>query len=229
MASSDAATIARVCQHMNNDHADALCDYARYYARLPTSLAKTARLTTLSTTKLTLTITSSHGGTSEVNIPLSPPMESLLESRERLVAMAHEAAEGLGRSRYKVTRFVLPDPVGVAVVAAVGFGYWSFWNASAVFARGGFVKEKIFLGGLDSVSALLEKYGGMLFWGVLAIHAVECVWIHRSRLRKHGVPTASSLWWKWILMTFFEGVGSVRRFEREVRRLEEEAASRKDH
>jgi hypothetical protein len=138
-ASDDAA--AKICAYMNRQHPDSLADFAQYYARLPASLASSARLTSLTTTKLTLTVTSLHGGTSAVNIPLSPPMKSLDEARERLIAMSHEAAEGLGRSRYRVTRFVPPGLLGSIVVGAVGFGYWSFWNSAAVFSKGGFVKE----------------------------------------------------------------------------------------
>jgi len=51
---------------------------------------------------------------------------------------------------------------------------------------------------------------------------VECVWIQKTRLRKHGVMTGTALWWKWIVATFIEGVGSVKRFDGEVRRLEAE-------
>jgi hypothetical protein len=140
MSTADDAA-ARICEHMNRQHSDSLADYAQYYARLPASLASSARLTSLTTTKLTLTVTSLHGGTSDVNIPLSPPMKNLGEARERLVAMSCEAAEGLGRSRYRVTRFVPPGMLGSVVVGAVGFGYWSFWNSAVVFGKGGFVKE----------------------------------------------------------------------------------------
>jgi hypothetical protein len=139
--SSDEAIIARVVTHMNNDHHDSIHDYAQYFARLPAPLASTATLSTLTLSKLTLTVTSSHGAQSTVNIPLSPAMASFSESRERLVAMAIEAMEGLGRSRYKVRRWVPPGLFGSIVCAAVAFGYWSFYYGEVQFAKGGFVRE----------------------------------------------------------------------------------------
>ena len=61
-------------------------------------------------------------------------------------------------------------------------------------------------------------YGHALFWVVLAAHTLEAVWIHRSRLTRHGVATGSLLWWLWVLTTFVEGIGSIRRFDAEARR-----------
>lgn len=65
-----------------------------------------------------------------------------------------------------------------------------------------------------------------IFFLIFAIHIAEGVWIHRSRLGKHGVKTGSVLWWKWALSTFWEGFGSVVRFDGEVRRLKEEEAAK---
>ncbi|KAF8252476.1 hypothetical protein K440DRAFT_594945 [Wilcoxina mikolae CBS 423.85] len=231
-ASSDEVVIARVVAHMNNDHLDAIHDYAQYFARLPAPLASTATLSTLSLSKLTLTVTSAHGAQSTVNIPLNPPMKSFSESRERLVAMTIEAMEGLGRSRYKVQRWVPPGFVGSIVCAAVAFGYWSFWNGDVQFAKGGFVRETLFRGEmLGQVADLLRKWSYHLFWLVIAVHSLEVVLIHKTRLGKHGVETGSALWWKWALQTFAEGVGSVKRFDGEVRRLkrEEEEKGGKKH
>jgi len=131
----------RICDHMNDQHADSLCDYAEYYARLPPAIAQTAVLTAVTASKLTLMVTSPHGGKSSVNIPLIPPMSDLTESRERLVAMANEASKRLGRVPFKVTRWVPPGLVGCLVAAAVCFGYWSFQNGEIQFNKGGFVKE----------------------------------------------------------------------------------------
>ena len=140
-APSDDAVKARITRHMNADHSDSIADYAAFYCRLPANLARTAALTDLSLHRLTLTVTSPHGAQSEVYIPLNPPMKSYSESRERMVAMANEAMEGLGRSRHKVTRWVAPGLVGGIVSVAVCFGYWAFWFGEREFAPGGFVRE----------------------------------------------------------------------------------------
>lgn len=80
----------------------------------------------------------------------------------------------------------------------------------------------IFMGGLDAVAAVLAGYCKVFFCGILAIHVAECVWMQNTRLPKHSVFTGSALWWKWIAATFIEGIGSVKRFDGEVRRLQAE-------
>lgn len=72
-------------------------------------------------------------------------------------------------------------------------------------------------------------YGHTLFWVILAVHVLEAVWIHHSRLTRHGVATGSALWWLWVLTTFAEGFGSILRFDAEVRRLERGGKAGKNH
>ena len=139
---SDEAVVARICAHMNRDHSDNVQDYAAFYARLPAPLARTATLTGITLDHLELTVTASKGGAqSTVNIPLSPPMGTLGDARVRLIAMAMEAMEGLGRSRFKVTRWRAPSVVDALIGLAVCFSYWAFYNGAREFAPGGFIKE----------------------------------------------------------------------------------------
>ncbi|CCX33515.1 hypothetical protein FPQ18DRAFT_393436 [Pyronema domesticum] len=223
----DATAVSRVIDHINKNHAEAVDDWAQYYARLPASLAKTATLSTFTLEKLTLSVTSPHGAKSTVNIPLNPPMKSVNDCRERMAYMAIEAMEGLGRSRYQVKRWVPPGFVGSIVCAAVSFGYWAFFNGATQFARGGWVRENILRGeAIAPTAELMREYHMQIFFLIFAIHIAEGVWIHRSRLGKHGVKTGSVLWWKWALSTFWEGFGSVVRFDGEVRRLKEEEAAK---
>lgn len=136
---------------MNGDHADAVRDYAEFFARLPRAVARTAVLTGVSLDALELTVTSPsssqpHGAQSTVQstvrIPLSPPMASFADARERLAAMALEAVEGLGRrSPPTVERWVAPGPLGALVWAGVGLGYWAYWNSAREFAPGGFLRR----------------------------------------------------------------------------------------
>lgn len=135
---------------MNADHSDAVRDYAEFFARLPQAVARTAVLTGVSLDALELTITSPpssqpHGAQSTVQstvrIPLSPPLASFADARERLVVMAHEAMEGLGRhSPATVERWVAPGPLGMLVCAGVGLGLWAFWNCAREFGPDGFLR-----------------------------------------------------------------------------------------
>ena len=78
----------------------------------------------------------------------------------------------------------------------------------------------MFLGGLDSVTGILQNFSPHLLVIVLAIHVFETGFIQQTRLRKHGVAVGSGVWFAWIASTFFEGFGSIKRFDREVRRLQ---------
>ena len=61
----------------------------------------------------------------------------------------------------------------------------------------------------------------MLLGGMVVIHGSEAVHMARTRLEKHSVPLFSKLWWKWVVSTFFEGVGNFIRFDGIVREEEE--------
>lgn len=139
---ADTAIIARIAAHMNKDHKDSISDYAQFYARLPEPVARTATLTDMSFDHLTLSVTSPRNGAKgTVYIALNPPMKSFSESRERLIVMAAEALEGLGRSKYVVKEFRHLSLVDSLVAGAVLSGYWAFWNGDVQFAEGGFLRE----------------------------------------------------------------------------------------
>lgn len=127
---------------MNSDHSSSLSDYLQYYARLPEPLASTAELVDISLTKLTISTRSSPTGTTTTYIPIRPtPMESLNDARERLVNMAYEAMEGLGKSPYIVDFYVPPKGfVQWATVFGVFLGYYSFSFASN-FEEGALIRE----------------------------------------------------------------------------------------
>lgn len=60
---------------------------------------------------------------------------------------------------------------------------------------------------------------------VFTIHPAEAIQLHRSRLRRHTVPTFSVLWWKWILSNVIEGYGAFVRFDRIVEEEERKKAN----
>lgn len=55
-------------------------------------------------------------------------------------------------------------------------------------------------------------------WLILMViaHTVEVIHMMKSRLRKHGTPRMSRVWWQWVIGTFVEGFGSFLRFDQAV-------------
>jgi hypothetical protein len=51
---------------------------------------------------------------------------------------------------------------------------------------------------------------------MVSIHLVEVAVMATRRLKPHGVPTFSSLWWTWTVSTFIEGFGAFQRFDKIV-------------
>ena len=84
---------ARICGHMNSDHADAVAHLAMYHARLNvlpvwTNMDKISR-TSMSISYKTADSDSVHAAV----IALEPPIESVMDSRVRLVEMSKRAEE----------------------------------------------------------------------------------------------------------------------------------------
>lgn len=51
---------------------------------------------------------------------------------------------------------------------------------------------------------------------IVIIHGVEAIHMMKSRLRKHGTPHMSLVWWQWVIGTVVEGYASFMRFDQAV-------------
>ena len=60
------------------------------------------------------------------------------------------------------------------------------------------------------------KIQPLILYPLVGIHSGEAIYMDRSRLQRHNVPRFSTLWWKWVLDTFFGGMGAFVRFDRIV-------------
>lgn len=83
---------ARVLEHMNDDHAASIADYAQYYGNLD-DYAEDATMTRISLSEMTI----GYGGSSDrrtVTVPLDPPLDGSFQFRKRLVSMARTAVVG---------------------------------------------------------------------------------------------------------------------------------------
>jgi cupin 2 domain-containing protein len=83
-----AATAERILEHMNDDHADALLDYARAFGAVTD--ATSARMTGIDATGFNLDA-ETPSGARQLRLPFDPPVDGASAAREALVAMAKEA------------------------------------------------------------------------------------------------------------------------------------------
>jgi hypothetical protein len=219
--SKAAAAKQRIITHMNADHADSLSHYLRHHCSLSGPAASSPHLLDISLTSMTIRAAS---GTSHT-IPLSPPLSSWSEARQRLVVMDADARKALGIPpvRPLVEKWTPPRAPGHLVVLALV----SVYAVGEMARRAGFVVpgsaaweilQKTFPGGVGRWTWLQQK----IFLPLVVIHAIETV-VMVYRLKRANVPATSGVWWMWIASTAAEGVGSHQRFGALSRR---EAAKR---
>ncbi|MCJ1457588.1 hypothetical protein MMC28_007956 [Mycoblastus sanguinarius] len=213
-ASKEAATKTRIITHMNSDHQDSLIRYLQHYAQLSSFSARNAHLANI--TFDSLTILSSRR--TPYTIPIKPPMTAWSEARPRVVAMDAECVVGLGRSNVTVKRY--KEPRGFMAVGFVA----SLLTYIAFSRRANFLAGSILYDSLLKYVPLFANFCWMVqplvFYPMVIGHGFEATWMARRRLEKHTVPMLSMLWWKWVLGTFVEGVGSFKRFDEIVREEE---------
>lgn len=95
LAEALAKSERRITKHMNEDHADSLLAWAKWYAKLDSAVS--AEMATLSTNGFVLTVILADGTMrSDVLIPYNKPLKSAGEVRKLAVVMHFEAYNKLG-------------------------------------------------------------------------------------------------------------------------------------
>lgn len=214
LASKDAAAQQRIIAHMNNDYQDSLIRYLQHYHRLSSFSARNAYLSDI--TFDSLTILSSNN--SPHHIQIKPPMTAWSEARPRLVAMDAEATAALGRSNINVKEYKNPRGFMTVVFVACACTYLAFFRR-ANFEAGSLLYDMLlkYFPRFANFCWAIQPY---LFGFMVVAHSGEAVYMERRYLRKHTVRMGSLVWWKWMVSTFVEGVGSFKRFEEVVREEE---------
>ncbi|KAI9158344.1 hypothetical protein HJFPF1_06338 [Paramyrothecium foliicola] len=188
----------RIVAHMNRGHSRELSHYLRHYAGASPSAASKATLTDMSLTSLAIR---ARGG--DYSIPLSPPMDSLEDARERLVAMDVEARTALGISDVVVDEWVPPTGLAATTLAFLIFYFGCYftlpWTGPGTTAWK--VIDPIFPGG----AATFRWIAKTIFWPVILIHLVEAIIFARTRMNKYSVPRWSRVWWLWVVNCAFVG------------------------
>ncbi|GAM86310.1 hypothetical protein ANO11243_043220 [Dothideomycetidae sp. 11243] len=203
----DTVAKQRIISHMNADHQDSISRYLQHHHSQTVWSSSTGRITSISLSELTMSCS-----TGTFTTPFTPPMSSLREARERLVAMDKACVTALGVSDITIRTF--PPPTGpflagcvIVVSTLVSFS-----------SRGNFAPEGV-IGSVvpEFFRRFCYAIQPILFTTVLGIHVVETVWMAFGRLRKYNVSPRSKVYWFWLGDAFCEGVGSYIRFDRLVK------------
>jgi Protein of unknown function (DUF2470) len=230
-APSDAAMQARIITHMNADHADSLSLFLQFYNNLSPTLASNPQLDTFTLDHMT--IKSSFGRS---HIPLTPPLTSYAEARQRMVDMNAEALTGLGFSSTKIEEYVPPQKLwqlfifGLCLVCFVSFSPVGSpdLGPNASHSRVNLLYMFWSFGGLvPELSYFAHDVAMYVFVLMLVVHGSEAGWMAYSRLRRHRVSVGTLVWWQWVLSCSIEGFGSFLRFDQLVNEKVEEEQKKK--
>jgi hypothetical protein len=205
---------------MNSDHALSLRLYLAHYAHVPLPGTKTAQM--LDITPEHMIITSAYG---RHVVPLEPPMKSLMEARERLVAMHNTCLTELGLSEVVLEHYVGPDRAWQWCLSALCvLIFVTFPFREQLRPESGSVIAWIWsLGGaLPGLARLAYSLQPLVLGVMVILHGGEAVWFASSKLPRYWVETGTWVWWCWVLDCLLEGVGCLSRFDRVVGRLEAE-------
>lgn len=149
-------------------------------------------------------------------------MTSWADARGKLVALDATATAGLNRSKITVKKYVKPTGF-MAVIHFLVVSTFAVFCRPANFEPGSWIYDYVwvYIPGFARSRHWMQL---LLLSFMFGVHGAEALWMIKSRLRKHTVPTFSKLWCAWVLSCFFEGAGSFVRFDKIV----EEETRRKE-
>ncbi|KAH7340204.1 hypothetical protein B0J17DRAFT_309689 [Rhizoctonia solani] len=216
----------RIIRHMNEDHHDSLVDYLRFYAKLPAHEAATAELVDINNGGMNITrITEPNGPPRPIVVVIEPPMNSLSQARERLVAMAFEAMEGLGRSRWRVESYPKPSLLGVlyGVVLGTTLALTLFPNETL---RPGAKARQLVLFDSDRVARWLYTYQREIRSIIMGSAAYTAIMPMRRRLQRHSYKSGWGQWLAWFAAALFEGPVACKSFDSNVKSIESQPSKK---
>ncbi|KAF8446859.1 hypothetical protein BGX38DRAFT_1270848 [Terfezia claveryi] len=247
----------RILNHMNADHKDSILLYLRHFSNIPPLSPGTPdpELIDISLAGITISHHLSPKATTPAItfIPFTPPIESLSQSRARLVAMTEESEQALGLTsnseKAALTRVTAPGVVGFTISLLVLQTIVCFCPGIVdLYTLSHSDPHHSILGPnpnpaypADLPDTLYTRY--MMFnqpwlvrfisawrrefWAlVVGIHFAEAVYMDRRLTAEWGVKRLSGVWMGWVGWAFMEGFGSFQRASR-VCKGEEEKGKKK--
>ncbi|TVY26799.1 hypothetical protein LHYA1_G004826 [Lachnellula hyalina] len=221
-AAKDAAMKQRIISHLNAGHQDSLSYYLRHYSQLSSRAARSPTLTDLSLSSMTLQTADGKTHT----IPITPPMKSYAEARQKSVDMDRESRAALDISSIRITSYQRPrSALHIFIFGLCGMAFTFFATRHRIVPGTWFYDNALpwFPGGPEWFHWACKA----LFAPTLLLHFFEAFMLDRTRLRKYGVERGSVLWFKWIVSAFVEGFATFQRIDAMVKREELEAEKAK--
>ncbi|KKY35300.1 putative integral membrane [Diaporthe ampelina] len=111
----------------------------------------------------------------------------------------------------KVTTFTLQ---GRVVGYTLGAALMALLSRRAFIAPGSIIYETLIK--TPEAAQTAYKIQDWAFLVVVGAHALEALLFAATKLRKHGVPFLSLLWWKWVLGCFVGGGAAWMHFAQTV-------------
>jgi len=218
---------SRIITHMNADHQLSLRLYLQRYCHIPSH--GTAQASMEDITNEHMILKSSFG---RHVVTLEPPMKSLMEARERLVAMHQDCLKELDLSDIVVDQYTLPTNVfqwalaALVVLIATTFPF----RESLRPESGSTIYEIWSLGGrLPQLAQLSYTLAPAVLWFIALAHSGETLYLVRTRLRKHWVETFGGLWWLWVGECMLAGFGAIQRVDAIVKAKESAKGGKAQH
>jgi hypothetical protein len=123
--------------------------------------------------------------------------------------MAGNARKSGNPGSITITEFARPGAIDWVAIAAIltlyGAGVATPWIVPG--SKAWDLLKELFPGGPEQFFWIMRN---VVKWLAL-VHAFEAVLFDQIRMRKHGVPRWSALWWKWEISCFVEGIGAWKR------------------
>lgn len=114
----------------------------------------------------------------------------------------------------KVTSFPLRNQPGrIAAYTAIAV-VMTLSSRRAFIAPGSILYQTFIKTPEAAVTAIKVQY--WIFLLVVVAHSIEAPLFAATKLRKHGVPFFSVLWWKWVLACFVGGLNAWIHFAQTV-------------
>lgn len=210
----------RITSHMNRDHTREMSNYLRHYNSLSKRQAANPSMRDVSFDAMHI-----RAGGFNHAVPFVPPLRSWDEIRPRLVEMDAAARKDLGVSDITVTTYVAPRPGHWVILLAVAFYFAS--AASLPWIVPGSTAWTLLDRGFPGGAPLFRWLVKVLLVPVLGIHVVECYFLDRLRLSRHGVEPFTGTWLLWQASCFLEGIMCWRRFDELVAEKQKQKDAKK--
>ncbi|KAF3932522.1 hypothetical protein ABW20_dc0101082 [Dactylellina cionopaga] len=232
MASNEDAARNRILSHMNKDHAYDTKLYLIHRLSYPKTLllpsnTATVLLSDIQTTHLTVSI---DGKPKE--IPFNPPMNSLSDSRVRLVEMTRQAETALGvdRDMVSIELVWLPpkSPLDWTVIFILIPAVYILFVPSTV-QPGGLLYSTV-LKDYPDVAEWMYRQAGWGYWVYVVVHALETVWFSWRVLAKYwqvpGISLGVAALWTLDVMT--HGFYAMQKWDKMVE-MQKKSKGKKEH